>query len=132
MIKKFSKIDPYDEENWDELDNTNFKKLKDEYKTRHQKILINNKDFIIVVYETPFYTIPYYIFFKKIKNRNSVATTLKLIYNLRTRNFLVYDNYNNEIPFNHLSGFLIKNGLTYKEFNDAWYYIEENFINLID
>ena len=74
----------------------------------------------------------YYILFKKIKDTKSRISCLKLIYNLNSRNrnnFKIYDNYNNQIDFETLEGFLMDNGLKYGDFNSAWFYIEEDFIN---
>jgi len=69
----------------------------------------------------------YYINFK-----NSKIGALKLVYDLNSRrhqNFKVYDNYNTEIDFNKLEVYLMKYDMNYGTFNDAWYYIEDNFNN---
>lgn len=73
----------------------------------------------------------YYILFKKLKVDDDIRT-LKLVYNLNIRsdnNFKIYDNYENEIPFNQIDVKLQKHGLNFGDFNDAWYYIEDNFLN---
>ncbi len=69
----------------------------------------------------------YYILFK-----NSKIGALKLVYDLNSRskqNFRVYDNYNAEIDFNKLDIYLMQNDMRYGTFNDAWYYIEDDFNN---
>lgn len=69
----------------------------------------------------------YYILFK-----NSKIGAVKLVYDLNSRkhqNFRVYDNYNNEIEFNKFEVYLMKNNIHYGTFNDAWYYIEDDFNN---
>lgn len=69
----------------------------------------------------------YYINFK-----NSKIGALKLVYDLNSRskqNFRIYDNYNTEIDFNKLDVYLMKNDMKYGTFNDAWYYIENDFNN---
>ena len=74
----------------------------------------------------------YYILFKEMKDKNNESACLKLAYNLNTRhknNFKIYDNYDNELDFDMLQTFLMRNGLTYGDFNAAWFYIEEDFNN---
>ena len=69
----------------------------------------------------------YYILFK-----NSKIGALKMVYDLNSRsrqNFRVYDNFNSEIEFNKLEVYLMKNNMNYGVFNDAWYYIEDDFNN---
>jgi hypothetical protein len=76
----------------------------------------------------------YYIIFKKVVS-NSNCKVLKLIYNLNTTrnirviddNFKVFDNYNSLLNFNLLEDTLNKCDITYSTFNNAWYYIEEDF-----
>ncbi len=74
----------------------------------------------------------YFINFKEIKDDKSRACVIKMEYSMNSRryqNFKIYDNYSNELEFNKLDMFLKANGLEYSEFNNAWYYIEENFNN---
>ncbi len=76
----------------------------------------------------------YYILFKKIKDSDDSAAALKLVYNLNARgnthwNFNIYDNHMARLDFNKLDVFLNEHGLTYGDFNEAWYYIEDNFNN---
>lgn len=69
----------------------------------------------------------YYILFK-----NSKIGAVKLVYDLNSRkhqNFKVYDNFNNEIEFSKFEVYLMKNNIHYGTFNDAWYYIEDDFNN---
>ena len=76
----------------------------------------------------------YYIIFKKVVS-NSNCKVLKLIYNLNTTrnirviddNFKVFDNSNSLLNFNLLEDTLNKCDITYSTFNNAWYYIEEDF-----
>lgn len=78
----------------------------------------------------------YFISFKSIKDKKSRSSSLKLVYNMNKTNnngyfdnFTVYDNYDNLINFSELESFLNSNSLSYETFNNAWYYIEENYIN---
>lgn len=76
----------------------------------------------------------YYVLFKKMQHDNDFRV-LKLEYNLnkgdrRDNSHIKFtDNNNNVIPFNKLDSKLEQNGLTFGDFNNAWYYIEEDFIN---
>lgn len=73
----------------------------------------------------------YFLLFKEVKDPKSRVSCIRLVYNLnKTKdNIEFYDNYNNLLEFNKLQFFLEEHGLHYKTFNDAWFYIEENYIN---
>jgi len=76
----------------------------------------------------------YYVLFKNMEKGND-CRVLKLAYNLNkgdrvdNSHIIINDNNNNIIPFNKLDVKLVKNGLTFGDFNNAWFYIEEDFIN---
>ena len=69
----------------------------------------------------------YYIHFKKSK-----IGTLRMNYLLNSRstdNYRVYDNFGGEIQTKMIPVYLSKNDVDYGVFNDAWYYIEDDFNN---
>lgn len=102
-------------------------------KSKDGIIMINNDTTCMVGLDKRIMSLSrtYYIVFKGIKDKNNQLAALKLVYDLnkRSNNFKVYDNYNNEIEFKLLEISLQKNGLSYGEFNHAWYYIENDFNN---
>lgn len=74
----------------------------------------------------------YFIIFKEVKDQKSRASCIKIVYNLNNiegQNFKVYDNHNTEIEFNKLKNLLHSNNINYETFNNAFYYVEENYIN---
>lgn len=80
----------------------------------------------------------YFIIFKQIKDTKNRASCIKLAYNYnrsgrgadpKNWNISIYDNYNNEITFNQLTFFLREHNIDYDTFNEAFYYIEENYNN---
>ena len=63
-------------------------------------------------------------------NKCQMIIIANIILNTRHKNnFKIYDNYDNELDFDMLQTFLMRNGLTYGDFNAAWFYIEEDFNN---
>ncbi len=110
-----------------------FSTFYDRLKNNHTdyEILNNDDDMVVCIDNNVTSYRIYYIYFKKIED-NSKAKVIKMRYNTNSRNhnpFQVYDNYNNQLQFNKLEGFLQQNNLTYRDFNNAWYYIEEHFNN---
>jgi hypothetical protein len=78
----------------------------------------------------------YYIIFNSIDSFSPVKA-LELNYNLNKQstsihdnnNFTIKDNNSNVINFSDLDKILRDNGLDFGDFNRAWYYIEDNYIN---
>ena len=76
----------------------------------------------------------YYILFKK-QPDSSPVRVLQLSYNLDRQvrrdnsNFTIYDNNGSVINFSSLENTFDRNGLGFGDFNNAWYYIEENYNN---
>jgi hypothetical protein len=78
----------------------------------------------------------YYIVFNNIDSFSPVKA-LELSYNLNRQpksihdnsNFTIKDNNGGIIKFSDLDGILRENGLDFGDFNRAWYYIEDNYIN---
>lgn len=76
----------------------------------------------------------YYIIFRSLSNESN-CRVLKMSYNTNknTRriddNFEIFDNNNNKITFNNLEENLNKCGISFGTFNNAWYYIEDNYNN---
>jgi hypothetical protein len=78
----------------------------------------------------------YYIVFNGMDSFSPVKV-LELSYNLNNQsksihdmsNFTIKDNNGNAINFSDLDNILTENGLNFGDFNRAWYYIEDNYIN---
>lgn len=98
--------------------------------------LLHKDDDIIVLLEKYIKGVNrvYYILFKK-QPDSSPIKVLQLSYNLNRQvrrdnsNFTIYDNNGSVINFSSLENTLDKNGLGFGDFNNAWYYIEENYNN---
>lgn len=114
------------------IEKNNYKRLKKNYSSEDYFTLVNDKDISVVLDRNMPNKRIYYIYFKKIKDVESKCITLKLVYYLNKRgfdNFKVYDNFNNPVDWNRIEIFLKEHGLTFGDFNNAWYYTEDNFNN---
>lgn len=107
---------------------SNYEEIKSNYKD--YEILNNDSHDIVVVKVSGAYRY-YYIYFKSIDVKEKFAV-IKMVYNMNSKRqypFRVYDNYNNEFEFNKIDVYLEPIGLNFGDFNRAWYYIEEHYIN---
>ena len=76
----------------------------------------------------------YYIFYKNkfVTDRNSPIKVLKLSYDAQSSahyNYIIHDNLCRQVEHGKLDILLRQNGLNFGDFNDAWYYIEEDYNN---
>ena len=109
--------------------------LQNKFNDNQLIIIFNDTNFSVSLDKKIQSVRTYYINFKKVKEKKSRASCLKMDYNLNYRtkgfndtgNFKIYDNYSNEIPFKNLPEFLSQHGLSYGDFNTAFYYTEEDF-----
>jgi len=97
--------------------------------------LLHKDEEIIVILEK--YVIKtcyvFYIVFKKIDFDNK-CKVLKLSYDLRSNHrdmsgISIFDNNSRPIDFNNLETVLNQNNLSFGDFNNAWYYIEDRYNN---
>jgi hypothetical protein len=76
----------------------------------------------------------YYIFYKNkfVTDRNSPVKVLKLSYDTQSSahyNYIIHDNLCRKVEHGKLDILLRQNGLNFGDFNDAWYYIENDYNN---
>lgn len=76
----------------------------------------------------------YYIFYKNkfVTERNNPVKVLKLSYDTQSSghyNYVIYDNLCRKVEHGRLDILLRQNGLNFGDFNDAWYYIENDYNN---
>jgi hypothetical protein len=76
----------------------------------------------------------YYIFYKNkfVTDRNSPIKVLKLSYDAQSSahyNYIIHDNLCRKVEHGKLDILLRQNGLNFGDFNDAWYYIENDYNN---
>ncbi len=108
--------------------NSNYKKLKSNYE--NYDILHDDKKIVVavVVRGSKRY---YYIYFRDVNVEERYAV-IKMIYNTNSRSnypFDIYDNYDNKLEFNKIESYLSSVGLSFGDFNNAWHYVEDNYIN---
>jgi hypothetical protein len=110
----------------------NYMMLRSTYNASNYYMLYKGDDIIVVLSKNINMYRTYYIAFKNVRDKNSIYSSLKMVYNSNSRNFInfkVYDNHNNEIKWNSLSEHLRKGGIDYSVFNNGFGYTEADFNN---
>lgn len=115
----------------DSTEITNYEYCKKEYNKDNLLLLSNNENnFIVFLHKIMNNKRTYFIYFNKM-DVDDKYVVLKIEYDLNIKydNMKTYDNFNKEIDFEKLQFILKDNEINYKKFNDAWWYIEDDFSN---
>jgi len=109
---------------------SNYQKIHKDY--RLLNILNDDDKSVVAVYVPVNDNIrTYFIYFRDVSVEEKYSV-IKMVYSLNSRAhkpFDVYDNYDNELDFSKMEIYLKEVGLSFGDFNNAWFYVEDDFIN---